>query len=137
MFDTDNSGTMSYEEMKKGLAYHSGSPLTHALGADQGSFEKLLSYLDVDGSGDITFEEFSEGIRLLMLRSLLRTAIKQEQKMGGTQGQDSVLTEVLDYNGERLEQHVVEGFGRQGTTDLGMSTSVEEISIRDFFFADR
>jgi hypothetical protein len=136
MFDTDGSGAMSYDEMKKGLEYHVGSALSNAVAAERGSFEQLLSYLDADGSGDVTFEEFSEGIRLLMLRSLLRTAIRQERKKE-TGGRDSVVTEVLDYNGTRLERHVVEGFGRQGTMDLRTSTSVEGISVRDFFFADR
>jgi hypothetical protein len=136
MFDTDGSGAMSYDEMKRGLEYHVGSALSNALAAERGSFEQLLSYLDADGSGDVTFEEFSEGIRLLMLRSLLRTAIRQERR-NEAEGRDSVVTEVLDYNGTRLERHVVEGYGRQGTMDLRTSTSVEGISVRDFFFADR
>ncbi|KAL3918307.1 MAG: hypothetical protein SGARI_007502 [Bacillariaceae sp.] len=58
LFDKDQDGNISYEQMKNGLKYHGLANLS-----DDATFNQLMLYLDRDKSGDISFEEFSEGIR--------------------------------------------------------------------------
>ncbi|KAL3908609.1 MAG: hypothetical protein SGILL_008420 [Bacillariaceae sp.] len=129
LFDKDQSGNISYEEMQHGLKYHGLAGVS-----DDETFSQLVLYLDRDKSGNISFEEFSEGIRLLMLKSLLRTAVANHQTNGGYE--DSVVTEVFDYNATRLERKRLEGFG-QDTRDMRASFNVHSMNVTDFFFADR
>ncbi|CAN4104021.1 unnamed protein product [Withania somnifera] len=49
--DTDNSGTITYEELKNGLA-KLGSKLT------EGEVKQLMEAADVDGNGSIDYTEF-------------------------------------------------------------------------------
>ncbi|OIT18834.1 calcium-dependent protein kinase 33, partial [Nicotiana attenuata] len=49
--DTDNSGTITYEELKSGLA-KLGSKLTEA------EVKQLMEAADVDGNGSIDYTEF-------------------------------------------------------------------------------
>jgi hypothetical protein len=133
LFDKDNSGRISYEEMKKGLQFHHGGELDD----NEEIFLQLISFLDVDGSGDISFEEFSEGIRLLMLRALLRAELSTKHA-GAITRDDSVITQVFDYDPQNLERRIVERSG-EATAD---STSRSEpilryMSLTDFLFADR
>jgi EF-hand domain pair len=125
MFDMDQDGKISYANLRKGLEYHTTTFESHL---DEASFEQLVNHLDMDKSGDITFEEFSEGIRLMMLRSLFRKVVIAKSD-------DSVVTEVFDYNARRLERSIVEGFGQQG--DVRTSCSVLPMSVQEFFFVGR
>jgi hypothetical protein len=128
LFDKDASGSISYEEMQHGLKYHGLDSLS-----DDGTFGQLILYLDRDKSGDISFEEFSEGIRLLMLKSMVRTAVANHRKDEGYE--DSVVTEIFDYNAERLERKILEGLG-QDTRDISTSLNVHSLNVTDFFFAE-
>lgn len=66
IFDTDKDDRIDYESLRKGLDFAGKSV------ADEESFRKLVDCLDLDQSGDISFDEFCEGMRMLMLRDLYR-----------------------------------------------------------------
>jgi EF-hand domain pair len=144
MFDFDGDGRVSYEELKRGLAYQTLGLKSHL--KDDSDFTNLVSYLDIDQSGDISFEEFSEGLRLILLRSLLK-AVK-EKKDGFNHLDDNVVTEVNDYNPHKLERHLVEvvedtlqslrdARSSRQPASLAVSVSVQTMSVIELFFLDR
>mmetsp|Transcript_42810 Transcript_42810/g.103329 ORF Transcript_42810/g.103329 Transcript_42810/m.103329 type:complete len:523 (+) Transcript_42810:202-1770(+) len=143
LFDSDKDGRVSYDELRRGLAYQT----TQGDLMDEASFQNMLRYLDLDNSGDISFDEFSEGMRLIMLRSLLKTVNEKKKQMPSLKG--SVMTEVLDYDPHRLQRHLVEGYDQiQQSIRLArsqqreqhallLSESVQNMSLLDFFFDKR
>ena len=114
IFDTDEDGKISYESLRRGFDFSAGSQAT----LDESSFQQLTRYLDLDGSGDISFEEFSEGLRLLMLRDLFRQP---------DEAATDTTVEVMDYDRIRLERQMVNEDERDPTT----------ITARKFFFQRR
>jgi len=128
LFDADNDGTISYEELKLGFAYHDGTGFGMSK-LDDRAFLGLIQYLDADKSGEISFEEFSEGIRLLMLRTILQQVARSERN------KYSVLTEVFDYNSVSLEQYLLKGIGhaKEAKTPFAVPTK----SLMDFFLHER
>lgn len=104
LFDGNDDGTITYEELKLGFAYHGAEFGMSQL--DDQSFVGLVQYLDADKSGEITFEEFSEGIRLLMLRTILQQVNRSDRN------EDLVLTEVFDYNSTKVERYLLKGTGQ-------------------------
>jgi Mg2+ and Co2+ transporter CorA len=129
IFDDDNSGNISYEELKIGLSQH-GAELWSSQPLDDRSFSGLVQYLDADNSGEISFAEFSEGIRLLMLRSILKAASKSAKN------KDTVLTEFFDYNISGLERRVLEGTGLVKSS-IALSHGVNSMSLMEFFLVQR
>jgi len=127
LFDKTNSGTISYDELKLGLAYQ-GTDLGMSQLGDR-AFLSLIGYLDADSSGDITFEEFSEGIRLLLLRSILQQVAKFQRD------KDLVVVEVLDYNSSSLKRYILQGVGQ--VKQAKMSRIVPSQSLVDFFLHPR
>jgi Mg2+ and Co2+ transporter CorA len=105
LFDGNDDGTISYEELKLGFAYHGAEFGMSQL--DDQSFVGLVQYLDADKSGEITFEEFSEGIRLLMLRTILKQVNRSDSR-----NEDLVQTEVFDYNSIRVDRYFLKGSGQ-------------------------
>jgi len=103
LFDKSNNGLITYDELKLGFKYHGADFGMSSL--DDRTFLALINYLDADNSGEITFPEFSEGIRLLMLRSIMQ----QVNRSGST---DAVVTQVYDYNITRLERYTLQGQGQ-------------------------
>jgi len=127
IFDEDDSGTISYEELKIGLSQH-GAELGSSQPLDDRSFLGLVQYLDADNSGEISFAEFSEGMRLLMLRSILKAASKSAKN------KDMVLTEFFDYNSSGLKRSVLEGIG---LVKLSRVLKVNSMSLMEFFLVQR
>jgi Mg2+ and Co2+ transporter CorA len=124
LFDTDADGRIDYESLRRGLEQEVtgiADGETEELAED--SFQDLVAHLDLDGSGDISFEEFSEGIRILMLRVLLQQSPKAA---------DSVHLEVMDYNAMRSVRREVVTSASSTSTHFG-SHSVQQINLYDFF----
>ena len=150
MFDTDEDGRISYESLRRGLEFHTAGIISQNESSlqllDDSNFQNLVKHLDLDGSGDISFEEFSEGIRLLMLRALLRPTSFETTTTTTTDGDPdcSVLLEVMDYDTTRLERSVVVG-STASTSESSTSDSMkkqhphaaQEISTKDFYFQNR
>eukprot|EP00536_Pseudo-nitzschia_multiseries_P008875 jgi/Psemu1/288087/fgenesh1_pg.235_\ len=129
LFDEDNSGTISYDELKIGLASQETGLGLFRLG-DRG-FLSLVGYLDADKSGDITFEEFSEGIRLFLLRSILQEAAKSGRDRGLLQ------MRIFDYNSFSLKRYSVEGIGHVTLARRESFPSSQPQSLVEFFFRPR
>ncbi|KAL3914930.1 MAG: hypothetical protein SGILL_005882 [Bacillariaceae sp.] len=121
VFDQDEDGRIDYESLRRGLQYHSSSDKTHV---DDMTFERLAKFLDLDESGDISFEEFSEGVRLLILRGLLKHA---------NLNKEAFMTEVFDYDAQRLERHII----NEDRLDIRVSVSFQSMSLYDFYFQER
>jgi len=127
LFDEDHNGTISYEELKLGLTAHETEIGASQL--DDRTFLGLIQYLDADKSGDITFDEFSEGVRLLMMRSILRKVARSERN------NDLVLTEVFDYNSSCVGRRVLQGIGQ--VKQAKASFAVLSQSLTNFFLHER
>jgi Mg2+ and Co2+ transporter CorA len=131
IFDEDNSGNISYEELKVGLSQH-GAELGSSQPLDDRSFLRLVQYLDADNSGEISFAEFSEGMRLLMLRSILKAASKSAKN------KDTTLTEFIDYNRSGLKRSVLEGIGLVKSSRASfVELNVNSMSLMEFFLVQR
>ena len=128
LFDTDQDDRLSYEALRKGLDF-SAAGQCHT---DDTSFQQLIDTLDVDKSGDISFEEFCQGMRLLMLRDLLRRNKKLEAKHG-RKGAAAAALEVIDFDPVRLEKHIVS----QNQTSYNNSSSMKTMELKDFYFNER
>lgn len=134
MFDTDKDGRISYESLRKVLEFHTAGSVSTPL-LNEKSFQDLVKHLDLDGSGDISFLELSEGIRLLMLRALFH-------RPGGPR-HDSAKLELIDYNITRLERRIV-GDGSASSirnakpaTSSPFFASSKHMSSTDFYFSPR
>ena len=129
-FDGNNNGTINYEELKLGFAYH-GAELGMSDRLDDKTFSALVSYLDADNSGEITFEEFSEGLRLLMLRTIL-----QQVERSGEHNSDSVMTQVFDYNIGMLDRYLLKGRGHISKARASFVVVRSKLLV-DFFLEER
>jgi Mg2+ and Co2+ transporter CorA len=145
MFDTDKDGRLSFESLRKVLEFHAAgsvstpsplsSPTSSTLLLNEKSFQELVNHLDSDGSGDISFSEFSEGIRLLMLRALF-------QHPGGPR-HDGAKLELIDYNVTRLERRIVGNDSAasirhaKSATSSPFFASSKHMSSTDFYFSPR
>jgi Mg2+ and Co2+ transporter CorA len=127
LFDGNENGTITYEDLKLGFAYHGAEFGMSQL--DDRDFVGLVQYLDADKSGEITFEEFSEGIRLLMLRTILQQVNRSDRK------EDWVVTEVVDYNSIRVERYLLKGTGQ--VKQAKVAVVVHSKSLVDFFLDER
>lgn len=137
-FDTDEDGKLSYESLRNGLDF-AGAPAA----TDEASFSKLIEHLDMDQSGDISFPEFCEGLRLLMLRDLFRRTQKVVEQAEQTD-QGAATLEVMDYDTVRFERKTVvndDGGGeKQGRTGAhgqeGDNNNNEQhlLDATDFYF---
>ena len=67
-FDKDNSGTITLEELKQGMGGISSSD-----DYDDGIFVDILAEADINGDGEIDFEEFQE-----MMKKLVGGVIKKK-----------------------------------------------------------
>ena len=121
IFDTDQDDRIDYDSLRQGIDF-AGNSVT-----DEESFQKLIECLDVDQSGDISFEEFCDGMRLLVLRDLYR---RTHGKEGDGTALNNVDIEMLDYNTIRLERHVV---GRP----VVEGGSIKSMDAKDFYFQER
>jgi Mg2+ and Co2+ transporter CorA len=130
MFDTDEDGRISYESLRRGLDLHTAG-ISHGGSlklVDDSNFQQLVKHLDLDGSGDISFDEFSEGIRLLMLRALFRPSCVLAPET-------NVLLEVMDYDTTRLERHVV--VGSSSSESDSTKKNHPPMNMTDFYFQNR
>ena len=57
LFDVDNSGTITADELKKVLGQ--GAAITDV---EDNEWDRMLEEVDVDGNGEISFEEFKDMI---------------------------------------------------------------------------
>ena len=136
IFDTDEDGKISYVALRRGLEFHTNVASSQSALSEE-SFQQLVQLLDQDGSGDITFAEFSEGLRLLMLRHLfrqqrptLRTAQEEEANNNVTR------TEVMDFDTVRFGRHLVTDNPQEGGGDAESSTTTI-LGEREFYFQNR
>jgi len=95
---------------------------------DEASFRKLIECLDLDQSGDISFPEFSEGLRLLLLRDLFRHT--QDVPT------DAVI-QVMDYDTVHLERYTVCSGGGDAEREELRGSFGKVIDAKDFYFQDR
>ena len=116
IFDSDKDDRIDYDSLRKGLDLAGNSV------DDEESFQKLVKYLDIDQSGDISFEEFSQGMRMLMLRDLYK-------RTSSTSTSDLDI-EMMDYNTVRQEHYIVNG---KDTED----GKIKSISAKNFYFQER
>ena len=143
--DIDGDGRISYSELRKGLEIHTSSifsggqdiasvggpdplaePQTRPLFTEE-SFNALVQFLDQDGSLDITLQEFSTGLRTIMLQLLLQ----EPPPPSSSSGPASSALEVLDYDAHRLVRKDV----LPGTTiDTG---NLHLMSTSDFYLQKR
>jgi hypothetical protein len=153
MLDSENAGRISYESLRRGLEMHSSSSHPtyhpaqeqHPMYLTESSFDHLVSLLDADKSLDITFEEFSEGLRYLMLRALF--------PFDSSSVDVQATIEMLDYDEQRLERRIVvhddhETYTKEDKSESRASSEaaeaaaasmpiVQPISTTDFYFHDR
>ena len=59
MFDKDNSGALSYDEIKEVLCFDSQ--------VDEASVQKIIEEVDENGNGEIEFDEFCNMMKKLSL----------------------------------------------------------------------
>mmetsp|Transcript_1669 Transcript_1669/g.2666 ORF Transcript_1669/g.2666 Transcript_1669/m.2666 type:complete len:579 (+) Transcript_1669:86-1822(+) len=127
-FDTDADGKISYENLRLGL-----KEWQELQGSDydtnDDAFEELVKYLDSDSSGDITFREFSEGIRLMLLRALLPP---QPISFDGTP------LAILDYDAHKLVRTTI-GDMPSSSSEIYQTTDCppNHLSARDFYHKRR
>ena len=127
--DQSKNGNISYDELRLGLKYHGNE-----LGTSHISSEALVGltrYLDADNSGEITFEEFSEGIRLMLLRTLIKKVRDSDRN------KDLVSTEVFDYNSTSLKQYLLKGVCEVNEPLAAASFEASSKSLVDFFLEER
>jgi hypothetical protein len=128
LFDADGDGLMDYDTFRRVLEFQTSAGVGVggvAPSFDDASFLKLCLHLDVDKSGEISYQEFSEGLRLLMLKTLVFPASSSaESKLN-----DVASIQVIDYNQTRLEQHIVK--------TIATTTSDTIMSVSDFYFQPR
>lgn len=120
MFDADGDGLMDYGTFRRVLEFQTSAGVGVGGVAptfDDASFLKLCLHLDADKSGEISYEEFSEGLRLLMLRTLVFQS----------ESNDVATIQVIDYSHTRLEQHVVKNVAKLSS----------DMSVSDFYFLSR
>lgn len=70
-FDTDEDGRIDYDSLKRGLEEWQEQAGVKISALEGQAFAAFVSILDPDTSNDISYEEFAEGFRFLMLRALL------------------------------------------------------------------
>ncbi|EKX52502.1 hypothetical protein GUITHDRAFT_159252 [Guillardia theta CCMP2712] len=81
-YDTDRSGTIERDELRKMMMILSQSASTQtSIGEIDGDLEYLMQELDADGDGQITFDEMRGG-----LRRWLRDLEKERKSQGGLHG---------------------------------------------------
>ena len=59
MFDTDNSGAISKDELRMVLADETVSGMAASEGKTEQELEQIFQDIDADGNGEISFDEFS------------------------------------------------------------------------------
>ncbi len=91
-FDLDQDDRISYEALRRGLKDWAG------LALDEPTFKALVGVLDSDASGDVSFEEFCDGVRVLMLRALFGQRVPAAA---------AAPVRVLDYDPMRLEDRTL------------------------------
>ncbi|KAK9268977.1 hypothetical protein L1049_000744 [Liquidambar formosana] len=112
--DTDNSGTITYEELKTGLA-RLGSKLTEA------EVRQLMEAADVDGNGTIDYIEFITATmhrHKFITRDELETAMK-EYGMGDEATIREIISEVDSDNDGRINYDEFCAMMRSGTQHQG------------------
>lgn len=145
-FDTDEDGRISYESLRHGVMFHVGGiggenrETTKESGPtkllDDSSFQYLVRHLDMDNSGDVSFEEFCEGLRLLILRSLFQAPIDV------TMQNKFPTVQVVDYDAVRIEKHQVIRSINHVKSNIPQPSIPDNATIpylrdRDFYFQSR
>mmetsp|Transcript_26409 Transcript_26409/g.39036 ORF Transcript_26409/g.39036 Transcript_26409/m.39036 type:complete len:567 (-) Transcript_26409:35-1735(-) len=121
MFDEDTAGRISYDCVQRGMEVQLGDFSE----VDQESFRTLIKHLDLDGSGDVSFEEFCEGIQLLMLRAFLHPSLDLPELP---------ILQIFDYDNNRLKQRVV---ASSTTNGIVFSSHIQCIPRNEFYFRDK
>lgn len=142
--DIDGDGRISYDSLRRGLEMHSSlssdeshtAPMNpRGLHLTQESFDRLVEFLDMDRSQDITFPEFSQGLRYIMLRALFSSNHRNVQ----------AVIEVLDYDEHHLERRFVvndhdPALDLRAPSSKSISSTARAslpISMTEFYFQDR
>mmetsp|Transcript_18764 Transcript_18764/g.40859 ORF Transcript_18764/g.40859 Transcript_18764/m.40859 type:complete len:567 (-) Transcript_18764:84-1784(-) len=132
-FDTDKDGKIDYDSLKRGLKdWQQQAGVTISVLEGQ-AFANFVSILDPDTSNDISYEEFAEGYRLLMLRALLPQRTDLSHDVDEDDGAPLV---VLDYDATRLVRMEVGAEARSSTLLVRDQTRMTT-ETEDFFFKRR
>ena len=70
-FDTDADGRIDYESLKRGLKEWQDQAGVKVSALEEEAFATFVSMLDEDSSQDLSYQEFCEAFRQIMLQTLL------------------------------------------------------------------
>ena len=121
-FDTDADGRIDYESLKRGLREWQDQAGVKTSALEEEAFAAFVSTLDDDSSQDLSYEEFCEAFRLIMLRTLI-------SHQGNTDKADGSALDIIEYNSTRIHRTKV-----GDSEDQSMNVHA---SISDFFFKKR
>lgn len=113
VMDLDNSGTVSIQEIREQFSSTNFNGSAE-LNVDEGFWAQLISHLDSDGDGEITFEEFAREMNSMLLssarnvadqRSNLSKSLPQQQAKNGSlaMNSDEHATEAAGVNSSASE----------------------------------
>merc|ERR1712216_765919 len=93
-FDTDNSGTISIDELRQGLKLKSAGPAMEEL-------RTLMKTIDVDGSGELDYEEFIAAT-LAQSRQASDAAVRRAFDYFDTDGDGSITVHNLNKPSKKM-----------------------------------
>lgn len=93
-FDTDSDGRIDYDSLLRGLKEWQEQAGVKISQLEENAVAAFIAALDPDLSNDISYEEFAEGFRMVMLRALLPPSLPHAD--------EGAPIAVLDYDATRL-----------------------------------
>ena len=119
-FDTDADGRIDYESLKRGLKEWQDQAGVKVSALEEEAFATFVSMLDEDSSQDLSYQEFCEAFRQIMLQTLLSHHDDTDVDEGSP-------LEIIDYNSTQIET----------TKVCGKDRNPSHLSVSDFFFKRR
>mmetsp|Transcript_27891 Transcript_27891/g.50458 ORF Transcript_27891/g.50458 Transcript_27891/m.50458 type:complete len:531 (+) Transcript_27891:81-1673(+) len=120
-FDTDSDGRIDYDSLKRGLKEWQEQAGVKISQLEENAVAAFVAALDPDLSNDISYEEFAEGFRVVMLRALL-----PQRAQPLSDADEGAPLAVLDYDATRLIR-----------SDVGRPYLPTTKTTEEFFFEHR